>query len=350
MFIYVFIFLLLSFITIFFPKYKEQRLFLFIICFFLVMFAGTRFEVGCDFWGYLQRFNNVDENADPMLAFTMSEPSFQFITRFVKSAGWSYMWLNFICTVLIFYFVYRFAKRHPEPVTFMLLLFPIFILQLSMSGLRQAVAASCLLIALIWFMKMKRIHVLLWILIGSTFHESVLIFIPLALICGKDVSIKKIIFALALLGPVASILLADRMSVYNDRYIAQIYGSSESSGAVLRLGILVISAIVFEIYKDRFKKYFPVEYPMFRLFSLISFALIPVALISTVAVHRLGFYVIPIQMFMLSTLPFVMTEARQKLYFKIIPIIILGSYLVVWFSFSSHATACYVPYDSYLFK
>ena len=350
MFTYFFIFSLLSCVTFVFPKQTSQKIFLFIVCVFFVFFAGTRFDVGCDFWGYLQRFNNVDVNSDPFIGFTMEEPAFQFITRYVKTSNWSYMWLNFICTVIIFHLVYRFAKRHPEPLTFILLLFPIFIVQLSMSGLRQALAVSFLLVALISFIRINRINVVIWILIGSTFHQSVLIFLPLALICGKEVNIKKIIFALLLLGPVASILLADRMSVYNDRYVAQIYGGSESSGAILRLGLIIISAALFEFYKENIKEHFPNEFPMLRLFSLISFSLIPVAFISSIAVHRLGYYVIPVQMYMISLLPFIMKGQRDRLLFKILPIVSLGLYLVVWFSFSKHANLCYVPYDSYMFN
>lgn len=347
---YILIFTFVSLLAYGLTNYRSQVAVLFVFANFLILFAGTRFDTGCDFWGYLQRFNNIDPSTTPVDSLLLEEPGFQFIIHTVKYFDLSYMWLNVICTLIIIPCVYRFSKLARDPLILISLLFPIFIVQLSMSGLRQAIAASFLLMAVISFIDKKRLSVIFWLIFGSLFHESVLIFIPIVLVCGKKVEVKRIVYSLLILGPIAAIAMSERASVYNDRYISQIYGESSSSGALFRLALLLVPSLIFEWKKKSFNDSFPYFYPLLRLFSLITIALIPVALISTVAVHRLSYYVLPVQMLTLSLIPYILAKNHQNLMLaKFLPIMMLGLYIVVWFSVSSNANSCYVPYQSYLF-
>jgi len=201
------------------------------------------------------------------------------------------------------------------------------------------------------FFDEKKFKVIAYILIGSIFHQSLVLFLPLALATGKTFSAARVVAAFALISPISLLISAERIDVYNDRYVDQIYGSMESSGALFRLGLLVLSAIAFEIYKHKVKALFPKEYSLMRLFSLISFCLIPVALLSTVVVHRLGYYVLPMQLFTLAILPFVIFPSLKQITLgQVFPLGVYAAYIIVWFTFSRHASICYVPYETYLWS
>ena len=347
MIVYFGIYFILSAMALSVKGKNNQQLMLFFLFPFFMFFAGTRLNTGCDFWGYLQRFNNSGTFDTSGSVWDMEEPGFEFIMLSIKSYNIDYMWLNVSCSLIIFICLFKFIKRHPTPLLVLALMFPLLIVQLSMSGLRQAVAVAFLMLAMTAFMDKKRIMTGFWIFIGASFHQSLIIFLPLAFLVGKKVTTKKIIAALLIIGPISAIYLADRMDVYSDRYIT---GGAESSGAILRLGLIIISAILFEVYKKRIHKMFPKEYELMRLFSLISFALIPVSLISSVAVHRLGYYVLPVSYFILAIVPFFVSISFKNIQFaRLMPVLLYGTYILVWFVTSRHAQLCYVPYDSYLF-
>ena len=251
---------------------------------------------------------------------------------------------------IFFYYLFKFARNHSRPLLLIALVFPILVIQLSMSGLRQALAVAFLMGALDAFLHAKRLQVVLYILIGASFHQSLVILLPLALMVGRSYSFARVVGAIVILMPIAAYMLSGRAEVYQDRYIEEIYGSMESSGAIFRLGLMVITAIIFELNTRRMARMYPNEYNLMRLFALVSFALIPVMLINTVALHRLIFYVVPMQAYILAALPRAMFTNRQSIRLaELGAVAMYAAYILVWFSASRHANICYVPYQSYWF-
>jgi len=316
---------------------------------FLTVFSGTRYYTGCDFTGYLNRFEKIV----PYLtfntaAFVMDEPGFNILNLVIYQLDLGFMWVNLVCAIVFSVCFWLFARRHPSPLLLLTLALPIFFIQLSMSGVRQAMAAAFLMLAMNAFSDKKKLWTAFWIFIGAQFHQTAIIFLPLAFIAGREISAARVLGAAVFLGPLAGLFLGERLEVYSDRYIEQIYGSQESSGATLRLGMLLFASILFELNRDRMKALFPQHYQLMRTFSLASFALIPVFLISSVAVHRLIFYVLPANLFMLACLPYAMFGRGGWQVGKLLPLGLYFSYIAVWFSFSRHANICYVPYESFL--
>src|SRR5690606_28407321 len=125
----------------------------------------------------------------------------------------------------------------------MVLSFPVLVVQLAMSGLRQALATALLMVAYAAFVKGRRLSVAVWILLASQFHTSSIIFLPMVLLVGKRVSAVKLMTAMVLLSPVVAWFLGMRLEVYSDRYVEQIYGESSSSGAWFRYVLVLIPFI-----------------------------------------------------------------------------------------------------------
>lgn len=326
---------------------KQARLWQVVLYLFLVVFVGTRVNVGCDFIAYFWRYQYLIPDFSALTSET--EPGYFLFSALIKRMGLPFMWLNVAGAALFFFFLLRFARNHPRPLLVIALMFPLLVVQLSMSGLRQALAVAFLMGALDAFMKGRRTQVVLFILLGSSFHQSLVILLPLALMVGRSFSLLRVLGAIAVLMPVAVYLLSNRMELYQDRYLEEVFGEMSSAGAIFRLGIIVLTAVGFELYHKRMARVFPREYNLMRVFSLVSFALIPVMLVNTVAVHRLIFYVVPMQAYMLAGLPAALfTNRRAIALAELVPVAAYTCYLLVWFTLSRHASVCYVPYQSYL--
>lgn len=317
---------------------------------FLLLFMGTRYETGCDYVAYEERFNRLYSDPDYMSYLELEEPGFHMLNRLVHDLGLDYLWLNIFGSMIFLLGLIRFVRMSPAPVLLLALLFPIIVIQLGMSGLRQALALSFLLHALVSFVQIRRIEAGMWILVAAQFHQSAYLFLPLAFMAGRQFSFKLALISVAFLGPAAYFLLGERAEVYSDRYIEQIYGENASGGAVLRYVLALAPCLLFELYKNRARRLLPSLYPLLRLFSLVTFALAPLGFLSTVALHRMTYYVLPMSLLIFVCTVMVMPKSHVlSRKWLALPAGLLAVYLVGWFTGSKHAAGCYVPYDSFLF-
>ena len=314
----------------------------------MVLFMGTRYATGCDFHQYLNRFELYYYGASLGDIVRREEPGFHLLNWIVHYLGLGYMWVNLIASAIYVFCILRFSRLSDRPILLIAIFFPILIIQLGMSGLRQALATGFLMLAIVEFSSGRRFKTGILILAGSLFHASLIIMLPLALIAGRRVSIVRIITALTTLGPLAVFFLGDRVDVYNDRYVAQVYGENSSSGALLRYALAVLPFLIFFPNRQRVQRLNPTSFEVIQLFALISFAMLPLAVFSTVALHRMVFYILPVSALALIAVAPVFFQRRDQKLSQVIPIVVYGSYIVVWFSVSRHARFCYMPYESYL--
>ena len=237
-----------------------------------------------------------------------------------------------------------FARAHRFAPLILALLFPIIIVQLGMSGIRQALAGGFLMLALNSFLVQQRYGTAAWILLGMQFHTSVVMFLPLALLAGREISTKRLVLAMAVLGPMASLLLADRFETYSDRYFE---GAVTSGGAVIRYALIVLPVPLFILNQRKIERRFSDVYQLLRLSAVLILSLAPLIVLSSIALHRLNYYVMP-----LSILLFVYVGAlafKRQSTGHLLALLAYGGYSFFWFLSSSHAHSCYVPYENWLF-
>jgi hypothetical protein len=312
---------------------------------FLFVFVGTREWTGCDFGGYLIRFYDY-RMMSVETALQKPEALFSLLNIAIIELDLDYMWLNIAASFIIFLCFALFARRLEQPVLFMALAFPILIVQLAMSGIRQGIALAFLLLALQAFIDGRKFWTAIWILIASQFHTTALMFLPLVLIVGRSPSIWVLIAATVLMSPLSIFLAGERVDVYQSRYGE---GDVESFGAAFRAALVGITAVFFEILHGRYKQAYPHDYALMRLFSLFSVAVAGLVFVSSIAAHRLGYYVMPVHILMLLRLPRILNPSGRDVILQAMPFLAYGLYIAVWFSMSRHAASCYVPYESYLF-
>lgn len=346
---YQFIFFTLAAVGLTSAGRIAQRNAFLIFIFPIFLFVATREWTGCDFGSYLSRFVLYGFEASQATVIDIlskSEGGFILVNFIVIWLGMDYMWVNVICAIIFFFCLSQFALAREAPMAILALSFPIFIVQLGMSGIRQATAAAILLLAWNAFSDRRRIAMGVYIVLAASFHQTALMFSPLIFAVGRDVSIFRLLAGLAMCAPLAILFSGDRIDVYQDRYGG---GEVESFGAFLRIALIAITATGFELYRSNFRALYPKDYALMRIFSLIGLGLVAIAFVSSIAGHRIGYYVMPVNLLTLIRLPRAMAKGRKDPLLQFMPFLAYGAYILVWFSISRHAQLCYIPYDSYLF-
>ncbi|MFZ5965228.1 EpsG family protein [Thalassococcus sp. BH17M4-6] len=308
---------------------------------FLVWFMGFRYATGCDYYGYLHRWENFYPPDELMQLFQGEEAGFSFLMGSIKAYGFEYTWLNVAASIILVFCYIRFAKAHPFAPLILALLFPVIIIQLGMSGIRQAMAGGFLMLAFNAFARRKKLWTAAWILVGMQFHASVIMFLPIALLAGREVNTWRLAASLVVLGPIVGLLLADRFDTYENRYID---GSVTSGGAIIRYTLILLPVPFLIFNRVKVQERFPDVYPLLKLGALIILALAPLVVLSSIALHRLNYYVMPLSILLCVYVGAVLFKKPSQGHW--LAVLAYGSYSFLWFLSSRHATYCYIPYDN----
>ena len=126
------------------------------------------------------------------------------------------------------------------------------------------------------------------------------------------------------------------------------YGDQSSAGAVYRYILNFVPAAFFLYYRKLVERKFPREFHILMIFAIATVALAPLTVLSTFALHRLNFYVMPFTIMMAVYLVYCIPTTRERLLALLIPIGAYGGYSVLWQLTSFHFQACYSNYQSYL--
>ncbi|WP_404308892.1 EpsG family protein [Neorhodopirellula lusitana] len=318
-----------------------------ILLVFLFFFCAFRFEVGLDWTGYYWNYRIQEWNSF-MDAAEMRNPSFWILNEIVHQLNLPYPWVNVFVTIGFFAGFHCLAKRQNDPLGFLVLSFPVLIINMPMSALKQAVAVGFICIALTAYLDKKLTKFLFWSFAAASFHGSALIFLPLATLVKTDLTRRDLAFAgvLALPGVVA-LAYSSEAEVMQSRYIES---SREATGAIFRLALLVATGLFFHFFlRHRWKYLFPSDYRLVGLGALMMIASSPAILASTIVGDRFGYYLIPIQLMIYNRFPLLFEGAPFQRFLSAAPYIGLFIFLVAWTSFSWHFQAGFLPYQTWLF-
>lgn len=308
---------------------------------FLVWFMGFRYETGCDYFGYLSRWANFSPPDSLAQLLQGEEAGFAFLMGSIKASGLEYTWLNVAASAILVVCYIRFARAHLFAPLILALLFPVIIVQLGMSGIRQALAGGFLMLAFNAFARQEKLWTAMWILVGMQFHASVVMFLPIALLAGRQIDTLRVGAALLILGPIAGLLLGTRVDTYEERYGS---GDVESGGALIRYALVFLPVPFFILYRNKVRTVFPNVYPLLKLGVLIIFSMAPLVVISSIALHRLNYYVFPLSILLCVYVGAVV--AKRPSHGHWLAVIGYGSYSLLWFLSSRHAQLCYIPYEN----
>ena len=324
-------------------RHNVRRFFYLLWLFVLFIFAGFRFEVGCDWDGYENIFEQM-RYFDVFEAAQRRESLFALANTLLHRYDLEYPYINVICSFIFFFGFHRMAKREPDPYGILVLAFPILIINMPMSGIRQAAAIGIMCFAYNAFNDRRLIRFVFWVIVASAFHSSAVIFLVLApFLRGGELTRRRIVIAVAIVLPVAArfIFTLDSFREYSDNYTGA--SSAVAFGAPFRTGILALTGAWF---LWSFRRDWQIrsihDYKLVWFASIAMIAIFPISLYASVIGDRFGYYLVPIQLVFLARLPFL---GPRRPIVPMIPYIVGAVYLAVWTQTSALFEKCYLPYD-----
>lgn len=338
----VFLFLLLYILK---NDNVAKNQFYYIVFLGLFLFATFRYQVGCDWYHYYKLFLRF-QNFDLLQTIGSRDPMSMSLFYIIHKNSLPYPYIYILFGLVFFIGIHIFARRQPDPLAFLVLLFPILVINMAMSGVRQAAAIGIICIALVAFMDRRPFRFLFWVIISSLFHSSAIVFLLLLPFASGHYNNNRIAITLIISLIGALMLIFSKNAQY--ALSAYVDSNREAYGAVFRVGVLTMSAIYFFLFvKKKWKQKFPKDYNLASLGSLGMIFLIFLIPISSIISDRFGYYLIPIQAMIFARIPYLPFKTNHTLYI-VLPYLGILLVFLVWTQISWHFQECYIPYKSWI--
>ena len=310
---------------------------------FLIVAIGFRFHVGCDWNPYLLLFVR-SQGASLAEALTMNSPGYMLVNWLAAQAGLSIAAVNTFCAIVLVSGLLAFCSDQSKPWLALLICIPVLILLAGFSATRQATALGFLLWALHLHLTQRgTAAILASLMVGATFHATLLLMVPLVLLMRRDVPARaNLILMLAGLVGLGGAVFGSLVPPFST--LIALYPSS--AGAWFRAVPTLLALIAYAVVRRR------VEMPAREssmLFWLAAFSLfyLPLGLASTTIMDRLGWFAIPFQAAALARLAGL---ARSPVEGVALGSAVSAPFVLLvlgWLNLGA-MTSCLIPYQSYL--
>lgn len=317
--------------------------------FILTLFIGFRHNVSTDWFPYLRLFAKISE-------LSLRE----VFTNISYSENISYsllLWLSSkinvgiyganLCLGFIFSLsLIIFCNNFPRPYLGLLISFPFIVIVVGMGYGRQGVALAFLMIALLNLFNNKKFIFALMILVGSTFHQSLIIFLPFLVLSFNYNKFAFILLSIALFPIIYIFYFQNYFLEMINLYIVTNY---ESKGALIRLILNLIPSFFFILFINEFKIN-NIEKNTWLIFSILNIILFILYFFVTgsAALDRISIYLTPIQILVFTYLPEILSKKRYLSKLIVFSIVLLYvTILYVWIFFSNNSVN-WIPYKNIL--
>jgi hypothetical protein len=311
---------------------------------FAALMIGLRFEVGGDWISYLEifqyfRFTELDE------VLVSGDPGYSFINWVTQRLGAGFWLVNVVCALIFTWGLVKFARRQPNPWLVLVVAVPYLMIVVAMGYTRQAVAIGFLLAGFATLHHGSLLRFAVYVACAAVFHKTAIIILPMvALSMVRQRAAGAFVIAI-LMGLLYYFFLQSAMDRLTTVYIESSY---ESEGAGVRVAMNIVPAAIFLLFGHRFGLP-PQELALWRYLSLAAFGtlFLLLTLESSTVVDRLALYLIPLQLFVLSRVPYAFLDrGRANMQVALAVIIYCAVVQFVWLNYASNARA-WVPYRLY---
>lgn len=323
------------------PDFHKPRLLWLFGGLLIFLMVGLRYEVGGDWNAYEFIFERV-RPLDLMRAISIGDPGYQALNWVVGQLHGEIVIVNLFCAAVFTLGLFRLARLQPDPWLAVLIAIPYLVIVLAQGYTRQAAALGFIMIGLSSLIRGGSLaRFTIYVVLAATFHRTAIMVLPLAIFARPTNRLFNVIGGAAALYGLFDVFLADSMESFVENYIHREYSSQ---GAAIRIAMEVLAAGLFLLRRREFG--FPeAEDRMWFYFSMASFAALAFLFLSpsSTAVDRLSLYLMPLQLVVLSRLPFVYTT-------RTFGTLLVGAYCFavqfVWLNFAAHAQH-WLPYRLY---
>lgn len=315
----------------------------------LLLFVGLRYEVGGDWEGYLQ-ISDFLNGRKLVEIFEHEEIGFNFIVWFSVYLGFGIFGANFVTTTIFLYGLFKYCERQANPWLAIVSSLPFLVIVIAMSANRQAAAIGVTFLVMAGWNKSSLNKKLILIFVAAMFHTSAAIFIVFVILDSKLSLLKKSILSIGLFVVIGKYLTSsDSILRYQVSYIGDA-AVNVSYGALQQIMLNALPAIVFLIIsmRSRYFRSITPHWNIILIMSIMSIILIPLSLTYSVAAARISFYLFPVSIAFLATLP-VIFPASSKVLVKLCVILYGFMTLWLWLNFANTAYR-HIPYNNVFFQ
>ena len=311
---------------------------------FLIIFTGLRHHVGGDWNNYLRMFHTTVPYLSYDLAFNHDDPGFWLLSYWMYDIGWGLYGTNFIASVIFITGLFSLLKETPSPWLGLTVAFPYLIIVVSMGYTRQAIAIGFIMWGITYLRKGKFYRFILAVFFAVTFHKTAILMIGIAVFNkGKGKFFKFLAIGIIAIG-MWNAFLAEAQA---DLMVNYVDAKMQSSGAMIRVIMNVIPALLLILLRKRWKKEFN-DYSFWFIIALGSIASLFLVQFASTAVDRIALYFIPIQVIVFSRIVLLL---KNKIQASIIKLLVVGYYFAVlnaWLLFGAFS-GWWLPYRSVIF-
>lgn len=331
---------------------RQQLYFLYLFCGIFVFIIGFRYEVGGDWSAYLLMKESIQAAGIPIISIIAGggDPAY-ILLNYIAPYSWhdkGMSFVNFVCAIFFMWGIFVFCKKQPKPLFSFALALPYLIIVVGMGYTRQSAAIGFALMAFTAFTERRFRLYILCVLAAALFHMSAVVMFLLLL---AKISSKNF-FRYSLL-----IFIVFVLSAYflQERILAKLgtYGSNElvdSAGAIYRVMMNFIPALLFLFYRRFFRRYFADDLMYKTVFLLSVFSLFFAAgvFFLTTLTDRFALYFSIIQLIVYPVFLYKFAAKDRRI---VQTTVIFGYtvFFIVWLNFSAFAQNSWIPYRNYLF-
>jgi hypothetical protein len=324
-----------------------------LLAIFFILIIGLRFEVGIDWFNNLLGFNRILEysSLSETLSRTKFELGFGLFSWLAIQMGIGIWGVNLACSTIFILGLAIFCRRQPGQWIALSVAVPFLVIVVGMGYTRQAAAIGFLLLALVRLMDGYNLRFVFLLGLGALFHPTVLVFLPLGYLANRTTNFLSLrnfwlLFWLILVGGLLFYSLSLKyLNILQDYYFGI---KMQSAGAVIRVVMCAIPATIFLLFRKRFNLNL-VELRLWTWMSIACILLIPLVnvLPSSTAVDRVGWYLIPVQLFVYSRLPLLFRSGFSRQTLIVFFILLSASVQFVFLNFG-HFAHGWLPYKFFL--
>lgn len=350
MLFYYSVWFIISFFSIFFTQKTENRVIFFLFLLFLFLMTGARYEISGDWNNYIIIYQ-VFHGADFSTALLISDPGYAILNYIGQKLEFKDTFFVYMCCSFLFYsFFYFFSKRVKNYWIPLLIAFPYLILVVSMGYVRQSVAISFVLLAVLYGLERKIWKLMLFSILAMLFHKSaIIVFMLFPFFMIPQVFINNFIFIIyTFFSFLIMSILVYVSSVSGENIYTNQSGEISSAGAVFRIIVHFLPLFFYIFYRLKIKKIFKDNYRIFDYLALLIIFTLMLAIPFSTLADRFNLYLIMFDIFILS---FLYSELKVfNRTFMVVSIVFFNTFmLVIWLNFGAWSQA-WLPYQNYLFN
>lgn len=313
----------------------------FIVLFVFTLLIGLRFEVGGDWSNYLRSISRGEGlGLFEALGVLSSDPGYSAISWVSINIGLGIYGNNLFAAIVFMVGIVQFCQRQPIPWLGLLVAIPYMIVVFAMGYTRQTIAFGFELIALNALADARIRKFVFLILVGSIFHKSAVILLPLAALAATRNRLLTVFWVGLCSSLGALLILGERLDAMWESYVSG--GNIQSSGGGIRVALSAIPAIITLLFRKRLF-YSEPERQLWKWVAIFVLVCIPLVPLASTAVDRVALYLMPIQIVVFSRLHRVFDIAVLRGLVVVSVVVFYALVQFVWLNFANHAHA-WVPY------